>query len=87
MGAATPERGGDPKHHRSGSHFYRQDKVCRWRTFDQIIFSSSLLSAIGWRLREDLVNVIDLDRYTELVVGTDMNFDHLPVIGVIEKAV
>lgn len=87
MGAAQPYQVGNSSRNRSGSYFYNSDKKCKWRTFDQIIFSSSFLGATEWHLREEMVNVIDLVGYTELVLGAEMRFDNLPVIGVIEKVI
>lgn len=87
MGPPLPYQVGDIRNHRSGSYYYRGDKANKWRTFDQIIFSSSFLGATAWHLCEDMVNVIDVSDYTNIVLGAEMKFDHLPVMGVIEKVI
>ncbi|MDR3482932.1 MAG: endonuclease/exonuclease/phosphatase family protein [Burkholderiaceae bacterium] len=87
LGASKAYQVGDINLDHSGSYHYKSDNKCRWRTFDQIIFSSSFLGRTKWHLREDMVNVIDIPGYTDLVHGTEMKFDHLPVIGVIEKEI
>lgn len=85
LGPSEPYAAGDYRDHHSGSYFYHSDKISKWRTFDQILFSSSFLGATAWHLREDMVNVVDVGEFTDLVLGAKMIFDHLPVIGVIEK--
>ncbi|WP_431206800.1 endonuclease/exonuclease/phosphatase family protein [Burkholderia cepacia] len=68
-----------------GSYYYAGDVIDKWRTFDQIMFSSSFLGKTEWHLREDLVRILDVRDYTNFVLEEEHNFDHLPVVGVIEK--
>jgi hypothetical protein len=62
-----------------GTHFYSADKVDRWRTFDQIIVSKSLLDRKRWHLDESSVQIIDIPSYTALVMNGKEKFDHFPV--------
>jgi hypothetical protein len=70
----------------SGSCYYRGGESARWKTFDQIIFSSSFLGKTSWHLCEDLVQILDVPFFTDIVRRAKTSFDPLPVIGVIEKA-
>ncbi|WP_250501606.1 endonuclease/exonuclease/phosphatase family protein [Caballeronia sp. AZ7_KS35] len=87
MGATRPYSAGSLEKGLSGSYFYHSHAYDKWRTFDQIIFSSSFLGRTNWHLREDLIDIVDVASYTEIVQNGTMNFDHLPVIGVVEKAI
>lgn len=69
----------------SGTCFYRSGETTRWRTFDQIIFSSAFLGRSAWHLNESKCGILDLPKCLEMVLDRRQIFDHLPVIGVIEK--
>jgi len=69
-----------------GTYFYSNDESSRWRTFDQILFSSTFLEGTGWYLNESLTRPLDIDAYSERVIDRDEKFDHLPVIAVIERS-
>jgi len=69
----------------SGTYFYKSGDISRWKTFDQIIFSSKFLRGPNWRLNEQLTQILDIPAYRELVMNPKQIFDHLPVMGVIEK--
>lgn len=69
----------------AGTYFYRSDPSSRWRTFDQIIFSSNFLGNSEWHLNEKLTQVLNIPAYRELVLDPKEIFDHLPVMSVIEK--
>lgn len=61
-----------------GTYFHKNGKITRWRTFDQIIFSSAFLGHTEWHLNEDLTGILDIEKDLKI-------FDHFPVYGVIEK--
>lgn len=68
-----------------GTCFYHNDDVSRWKTFDQILISSTFLDGEEWRLNENLTRPLDIDGYSLKVVDRNDRFDHLPVIAVIER--
>ncbi len=68
-----------------GTYYYKSGEVSRWRTFDQIIFSSNFLGRSAWHINENLTKIIDLPNYKDLVLDSTENFDHFPIIGIIEK--
>lgn len=68
-----------------GTCFYRSGEITRWRTFDQIIFSSAFLGRSAWHLNESKCGILDLPKCLEMLLDRHQIFDHLPVIGVIEK--
>lgn len=68
-----------------GSYCYHSGRVTRWHTFDQIIFSSAFLGNSAWHLVEDATKVLDVPPYTQLVKDRNSQFDHMPVMTIIEK--
>ncbi len=76
----------DSRHSDCGTYFYKSDTVTRWRTFDQIIFSSGFLGATKWHLNEKYTQIVSIPAYREFVLDHKTVFDHFPVMGVIEEA-
>ena len=68
-----------------GTYFHKAGAISRWKTFDQIIFSSSFLGRSNWHINEHLTKILDFPNYRELVLNPKEIFDHFPVMGVIEK--
>lgn len=68
-----------------GTHFHGEGTETHWRTFDQILFSSSFLGYGEWHLDEYRTGpfvpqcTFDFGRKSAM-------FDHLPVLGVIQRA-
>jgi len=56
-----------------------------WRTFDQIIFSSTFLGQCEWELNETYTQIIPLEPFDVLVGKATEIFDHLPVMSVVER--
>lgn len=68
-----------------GTYFFRQDKLQRWRVFDQMLFSSSFVGSGDWQLSETGTGVL---RYTPLVQAVESpryKLDHLPIMGELQK--
>ncbi|MCP1571646.1 hypothetical protein J2S30_000025 [Herbaspirillum rubrisubalbicans] len=87
LGCSTPYRQtSQERSPHSGSCYYRGGESARWKTFDQIIFSPSFLGKTSWHLCEELVQILDVPFFTDIVRRAKHSFDHLPVIGVVEKA-
>ena len=70
-----------------GSYFYKGDKITKWRTFDQIMFSHAFINTQGWHLNEEDTGVLLIPQYLELVKNANEIFDHMPVLGVVEKVI
>jgi hypothetical protein len=68
-----------------GSYFHRSGNETQWRTFDQILFSRSFLSGRNWHLNERMTMIVQSEQLVGLVKSNG-NFDHLPVLGVIERS-
>ncbi|MDP9877815.1 hypothetical protein J2W25_002120 [Variovorax boronicumulans] len=68
-----------------GSYFHNAGESTQWRTFDQMIFSSSFLGNTGWQLVERNTRVLDIPAYTALVKSAKSCFDHLPIMGQIQR--
>jgi len=56
----------------------------RWRTFDQIIVSSGLLTSDEWQLNEQDTTIVRIPELIEAVKSKQQRFDHLPVVARIE---
>ncbi|WP_374580352.1 endonuclease/exonuclease/phosphatase family protein [Pseudoduganella sp.] len=70
-----------------GTYFYHRDKIDRWRTFDQIMVSTSLLDSKGWALDEASVEILNIPSFTPHVLDKKRHFDHFPVEITIKRAV
>ena len=68
-----------------GSYYYKNGEITRWRTFDQIIFSSAFLGHNDWHINEELTGILDLAELIERVIDNKDIFDHYPVMGVIDE--
>jgi hypothetical protein len=67
-----------------GTYYHRVGDLYRWRTFDQMIFSSSFLFNADWMLNEAKTGVVHYSPYTSLVVKGS-TYDHLPIRAVLER--
>lgn len=86
LGAASqhiPGQASEDSH--GGSYWYPSGRTTRWHTFDQIIFSSAFVGNSAWHIDEQATRVLDVPAYTQLVTSRDSQFDHMPVVTVIEK--
>jgi len=70
-----------------GSYFHKNGTFTRWRTFDQIIFSSAFLGSCEWQLNERLTKILHFPEYLAMIRNSKEIFDHFPVLGVIERKV
>jgi len=70
---------------RGGSYYHSKGTSTRWHTFDQIIYSHAFINAKRWRLAAENNHLADVPGLGELVISSKSKFDHLPVIGIIER--
>ncbi|WP_144400012.1 endonuclease/exonuclease/phosphatase family protein [Geobacter pickeringii] len=87
LGEALPYQRNDPGDSHSGSCFHSSGLETRWRTFDQIMFSSAFIGKGEWHLNEEYTQIL---KFPLLPTRTSSDldiFDHYPVISVIEKEV
>ena len=68
-----------------GTYFHKSGEITRWRTFDQIIFSSAFLGHGNWHLNEELTGILDFEGYGAMIMDAKEIFDHFPVFGVIDE--
>lgn len=69
----------------AGTCYYDSEKYSRWRTFDQIIFSSRFIGGSDWHLDEEYTNIFSTEDILKQVLSKNSNFDHLPVVSAIKK--
>jgi hypothetical protein len=69
-----------------GTYFHKSGNETKWRTFDQIIFSSSFLKGSGWQLNEKLIRIIPFQQLGVDIrlTRSDNIFDHYPVMATIQ---
>lgn len=72
-------------HTRGGSYYHSNGTSTRWHTFDQIMYSHAFISANKWRLSTENNHLADVPGLDKLVTSSKSKFDHLPVIGIIER--
>ncbi|RZI62267.1 MAG: hypothetical protein EOP37_04150 [Rubrivivax sp.] len=83
---AFPPPPAEARHNDPGSYFHHGDKFSHWHTFDQLIVSSALLfGRSGWRLSEEQTRVSALPRLEDDRQLPHGLFDHLPIIGHLER--
>ena len=68
-----------------GTCYYKGDKFSKWKTFDQIIFSSAFIKKSHWFLKEDSVKILRDFNLEDLIYNSKYNFDHLPVMASLER--
>lgn len=68
-----------------GSFYHKKGENTRWRTFDQIIFSSSFLRETGFQLNEEMTCILNINDHANFILDNREIFDHFPIIGVIDK--
>ena len=69
----------------TGTYFYRNDKLHRWRVFDQMLFCASFVGRSEWHLKDDKTGVFRHKRLVEAVESTSYKLDHLPVVAELTK--
>ena len=70
----------------AGTYFHPGGKFSHWHTFDQLMVSSALLfGRAGWQLNEESTRVCTLPEVTVDDGADDSFFDHLPIVGHLER--
>ena len=70
-------------HYFSGSYFYKDDEFDKWKTFDQMMFSSDFIHGCSWKL--DIYSADIHDEFKGLDFEFTDIFDHIPIHGRIKK--
>lgn len=68
-----------------GSYYHKSGENTRWRTFDQIMFSSSFLRETGFQLNEEMTCILNIAEHDNLILNKKEIFDHFPVMGVVDR--
>lgn len=68
-----------------GTYFYKGDQSNRWKTFDQIIFSSDFVRGDRWYLNESKTEIFSNKVFINYIYSANSRFDHLPILSVIER--
>jgi hypothetical protein len=87
LGESEPHSFLNPKKSAAGSYFYRKGTFSRWHTFDQILFSAAFLGNSEWHLNEQGTIILRPEFLIDLVQNENFFFDHLPVLGAIERKI
>lgn len=87
LGEAEPYTFTGPVRSFAGTCYVSAGTTTKWKTVDQIIFSSAFLGRSAWHLNEQLVKILHITpKATGTKLGTGI-FDHFPVVATIEKVV
>lgn len=68
-----------------GTYYYKNDNLSKWKTFDQMIFSSDFILGKTWHLNESETIVFSDPEFLQYINNSNSKFDHLPIISVIER--
>lgn len=85
LGESHPHHYGISESSVSGTYFHRTGLQTKWRTFDQILFSSSFLGNKSWHLNERLTMIFKSEELLKSIYDSKSIFDHLPVLSAIER--
>jgi len=69
----------------AGTYYYKSRLETRWRTFDQVIVSASLLDYEDWHLDERCVKIWSESPLNDLIGKSNKMFDHFPIICVLKR--
>lgn len=70
-----------------GTYFYKSGDVTRWHTFDQMMFSNSLLVGTrGWQMDESRTRAFSPAWLDELLLSSQSKIDHRPIVGLLKRA-
>lgn len=86
IGEVFPHVPGEKPESLAGTCFHKSGYETKWRTFDQIIFSSAFLAGSGWQLNEKLTRIIpfyQLEMDISMAKSSNI-FDHYPVVATIQ---
>jgi hypothetical protein len=78
----APGKTGTPS---SGTCYHRSGSETKWKTFDQIFFSSSFLGGTPWHLDEAKTFILRNTFLVNLILSRKTHFDHLPILGSVRK--
>lgn len=68
-----------------GTYYYKNDNSSRWKTFDQMMFSSEFIAGKSWNLNEIETTVYSDPEFIGYINNAKSKFDHLPILSVIER--
>lgn len=68
-----------------GTYYYKNDDSSRWKTFDQMMFSSEFIAGKSWHLNEIETTVFSDSEFIKYINNAKSKFDHLPILSVIER--
>lgn len=69
-----------------GTCFHRTGEETKWRTFDQIIVSSSFLRDDRWYIEEEYTQILHYPPFDDLLLNKSTIFDHRPVLSYIQRS-
>jgi hypothetical protein len=68
-----------------GTYYYKNDDSSRWKTFDQMMFSSDFIAGKSWELNETETIIFSDAEFIGYINSAKSKFDHLPILSVIER--
>lgn len=69
-----------------GTHYFPSGSDAHWFTFDQMLFSSAIVTGKGgWSLGDPGTAVLTLDLTKSIVEDKKLCFDHLPIVAKLQR--
>jgi hypothetical protein len=68
-----------------GTYHHQTGNITKWRTFDQILVSSSLVKNDRWFIEEERTKILDFPKFEELLRLGKVVFDHRPILCYIQR--
>jgi hypothetical protein len=69
----------------TGTYFYANDNLHRWRVFDQMLFCSAFVGNSTWHLEDEKTGVFRYARLVTAVESSVYKLDHLPIVAELSK--
>jgi hypothetical protein len=85
LGETSPHSRGLRSDSICGTYFHRTGTETKWRTFDQIIVSSSFLNDDRWYIDEKYTSILHYPPFDALLRSSSKIFDHRPVLSFIRR--
>jgi hypothetical protein len=86
LGESLPHSHGLHSDSICGTCYHRTGEETRWRTFDQIIVSSSFLRDDRWYIEEKYTKILHHPLFNDLLLTKSRIFDHHPVLSYIRRS-
>jgi hypothetical protein len=86
LGEEAPFIQGTRPNNVCGTYYNRRGEETKWRTFDQILVSSSFITEGKWFINEELTTIFENQYLYDLITKKSKYFDHFPIVTVVQRS-